>query len=156
LTQTLAVACLGNPILGDDAFGLLVARELEGTAGADVLSLEGGGLDVALRLISYSQVLVIDAIETADGKVGEIVRLTVDELASLKGLEGHALSLAQALEALRLLSGDGPRAVEILACRIRPVEAYSDAVSPAVRAAVRRCAKRARGWVLARAPLRNL
>lgn len=156
MTHKLAVACLGNPILGDDAFGLLVARELEGTAGAEVLSLEGGGLDVALRLIPYSQVLVIDAIETADGKVGEIVSLTVDELASLKGLEGHALSLAQALEALRLLSGDGPRIVEILACRIRPVEAYGEAISPAVRAAVRRCAKRVRCWILDRAPPRNL
>jgi len=155
LTHKLAVACLGNPILGDDAFGLLVAKELEGMAAADVLSLEGGGLDVALKLIPYSQVLVIDAIETADGKVGEIVSLTVDELASLKGLEGHALSLAQALEALRLLSGDGPRTVEILACRIRSVEAYGEAISPAVRSAVRRCAKMARSWVLKRVP-RNL
>lgn len=155
MTHKLAVACLGNPILGDDAFGLLVARELEGTTGADVLSLEGGGLDVALRLVPYSQVLVIDAMETADGRVGEIVPLTVDELASLKGLEGHAVSLAQALEAFRLLSGDGPRTVEILACRIRPVEAYGEAITPAVRAAVRRCAKMARDWVLKRVP-RNI
>jgi hydrogenase maturation protease len=155
LTYKIAVACLGNPILGDDAFGLLVAKELEATTGADVLSLEEGGLDVALKLIPYSHVLVIDAIETTGGKVGEIVKLTVDGFASLKGLEGHALGLSQALEALRLLSGDGPRTVEILACRIRPVEAYGEAISPAVRSAVRRCAKMARSWVLGKSP-RNL
>jgi hydrogenase maturation protease len=156
LAHKLAVACLGNPILGDDAFGLLVARELEGTAGADLLSLEGGGLDDALKLIPYSEVLVIDSVESSGGKVGEIVTLTVDELAALKGLEGHALSLAQALGALQLLSGDGPRAVEILACRIRPVRTYGEAVSPAVRTAARRCAKRAKDWISDRAQARNL
>jgi hydrogenase maturation protease len=156
LTHSIAVACLGNPILGDDAFGLLVAKELEGTAGADVLSLEGGGLDVALKLIPYSDVLVIDALESSTGKVGELVTLGVNELASLKGLEGHALSLAQALEALLLLSGDGPRAVEVLACRIRPVEAYGEAVSPEVRRAARICAKRAKEWVSRRASPRNV
>jgi len=156
LTRKMAVVCLGNPILGDDAFGLLVARELEGTVGADILSLEGGGLDVALKLIPYSQVLVVDAIETVAGKVGEMVELTVEELATSKGLEGHALSLAQALEALQLLSGDALRSVEILACRIRPVETYGEAISPAVRAAVRQCAKRAKAWVLEGAPARNL
>jgi hydrogenase maturation protease len=156
LIPKLAVACLGNPILGDDAFGLLVARELEGVAGADVLTLEGGGLDVALKLVPYSQVLVIDAIETTEGKVGELVELAVDELASMKGLEGHALSLSQALEALKLLAGEGPRTVEILACRIRPVEKYGEAVTPSVRSAVRRCARLAKEWVNRRAPPRNL
>jgi hydrogenase maturation protease len=156
LIPKLAVACLGNPILGDDAFGLLVARELEGVAGADVLSLEGGGLDVALKLIPYSQVLIIDAIETADGKVGELVELAVEELASMKGLEGHALSLSQALEALKPLAGEGPRTVQILACRISPVEEYGEAISPPVRSAVPRCARMAKKWVLDRAPPRNL
>jgi len=142
-----AIACLGNPILGDDAFGLLVAKELEGTAGAEVITMEGGGLDMAIQLIPYSRVLIIDALEATSGDVGELVSLTVEELSSMEGLEGHALSLAQAVEALRLLSGDGPRMVDVLACRIRPVTTYSETISPAVRAAVALCAKRARGWI---------
>jgi hydrogenase maturation protease len=147
LEQKQAIACLGNPILGDDAFGLLVAKELEGTAGAKVITMEGGGLDMAVQLIPYSRVLIIDALETASGEVGELVSLTMEELSSMKGLEGHALSLAQAVEALRLLSGDSPRTVDVLACRIRPVTTYGETISPAVCAAVAPCAKRARGWI---------
>ena len=141
------MACLGNPILGNDAFGILVAKELAGLQGADLLSLEGGGLDVASRLIPYSRVLVIDALETSEGKVGEIVWLSAQEFASMKGLGGHAMSLAQALEALRLLSREGPRMVEILVCRIRPAETYGEEVAPDVLKAVKLCAGMAREWV---------
>jgi hydrogenase maturation protease len=147
LPHELAVACLGNPILGDDAFGLLVARQLEGLEGADLLQLQEGGLDIAIKLAPYTRVLVVDALETTKGSVGEVLRLSVRKLASIRGLGGHTMSLAQGLEALRLVSGKGPRTVEILVCRIRPVEAYSDKVSPAVRKAAKLCAKAARDWV---------
>jgi hydrogenase maturation protease len=147
LPHELAVACLGNPILGDDAFGLLVAKELEGMEGVDLLPLQVGGLDIAIKLAPYRRVLVVDALETTQGKVGEVVRLSVRKLTSIRGLGGHAMSLAQGLEALRLVSGKGPRKVEILVCRIRPVEAYSDKISPAVRKAAKLCARIARGWV---------
>lgn len=149
MLHELAVACLGNPILGDDAFGLLVAEELEGLEGADILSLEEGGLDIAIRLAPYSRVLVIDALETSKGRVGEIMKLSVQRLASARGLGGHAMSLAQALEALRLVSGKGPQTIEVLVCRIRPVEAYGEKVNRAVRNAVKLCATMARDWVSA-------
>jgi hydrogenase maturation protease len=147
LPHELAVACLGNQILGDDAFGLLVAKELEGLEGADLLTLQEGGLDIAIKLAPYTRVLVVDALETTRGKVGEVLRLSVRKLASIRGLGGHAMSLAQGLEALRLVSGKGPRSVEILVCRIMPVEAYSDKTSPAVRKAAQLCTRIARDWV---------
>jgi hydrogenase maturation protease len=146
LPQKLAIACLGNPLLGDDAFGHLVAKKLRIISGADLLVLDGGALDVAMQLLPYSHVLVVDALEASEGRVGEIIELTVDELSSTKGPGGHALSLAQALEALRLLSGEGPRSVEILACRIRPVEAYGQKVSPEVAKAAKAAAKMALRW----------
>jgi len=147
LPHELAVACLGNLILGDDAFGLLVAKELEGLEGADLLSLQEGGLDVAIKLAPYARVLVVDALETTRGSVGEVQKLSVRKLASIRGLDGHALSLAQGLEALRLVSDRGPRTIEILVCRIRPVEAYSDRISPAVKKAAKLCTRIARDWV---------
>ena len=147
MPHELAVACLGNPILGDDAFGILVAKELEGLEGADLLPLQEGGLDIAIKLAPYTHVLVVDALETTRGSVGEVLRLSVRKLASIRGLGGHALSLAQGLEALRLVSGKGPRSVEILVCRIRPVEAYSDRVSPTVKKAAKLCTRIARDWV---------
>ncbi|HVP24175.1 MAG TPA: hydrogenase maturation protease [Conexivisphaerales archaeon] len=146
MPQRRAVACLGNPIMGDDAFGILVARELEGLRGADLLTLEGGGLDVSIKLVPYSEVLLIDALETPNGKVGEVLRLSVERLAGMPGLSGHGLGLAQALEAVGLLTGGAPREVEILACRIRPVDEYREGVSPEVARAARRCASLAREW----------
>ncbi len=133
--------------MGDDAFGVLVAKELEGMAGADLLLLDEGGLDVAVNLISYSNILIIDAIESKDGKVGDIVELSVEALSETKGLSGHAMTLAEALEALSLLSGEAPREVRILACRIRPVETYGESVTPKVAEAAKLCARMAERWV---------
>jgi hydrogenase maturation protease len=155
LSRRLAVVCLGNPIMGDDAFGILVARRLEGLEGADLLVSEGGGMETAEGLLGYKEALLIDSVEVAEGKVGDLILVPLEELSALTGPGGHSLGLPHAFEALKLMSSDVPKKVDVLACLIRPVEAFGDEVSPAVKRAVPRCASLARRWVSARRKSRS-
>lgn len=55
------VVGVGNPILGDDAVGLEVARKLEGKVNADVKTAIAGGLELAEMIAGYNFALIVDA-----------------------------------------------------------------------------------------------
>ncbi|MBU7031952.1 MAG: hydrogenase maturation protease [Theionarchaea archaeon] len=53
---------IGNPILTDDAVGILVARQLHDN-GIDVEELAVGGLSLLDYMVGYDKVIVIDAVK---------------------------------------------------------------------------------------------
>ena len=65
---------LGNPILGDDAVGIFVAREIKRLAGertgVTVKEASVGGFDLLDLLEGYRGAVIIDAIKTAGGRPG--------------------------------------------------------------------------------------
>ncbi len=61
---------LGNPILGDDGVGWVVAREVETCLGAsgqnvEVDCLALGGLSLMERMVGYQRVILIDSLNTS-------------------------------------------------------------------------------------------
>jgi len=65
------VVGLGNPILGDDGIGWRVAdavRAIKPDIEVDCLAL--GGLSLMERLVGYGRVIIIDSIQTRDGRIG--------------------------------------------------------------------------------------
>lgn len=97
---------LGNPFMGDDAVGVLVARQLHVYASAHVSILEGGltGLDLLQDMEGTDTLILIDAVYS-HAKAGTINRFTLpQDLEKIGKLawgtsasSTHAFGLAEAL-----------------------------------------------------------
>jgi hydrogenase maturation protease len=153
---------LGNPILGDDGVGWVVAEQVraalsnrqsspqlpsppgrgaggEGIVEVDCASL--GGLSLMERLTGAERVILIDSIFTGEKAVGTVSQFSLDALPDLTaGHSGsaHDTSLRNALNVGRSmhipLPEDGN--VIIVAIEAERVYDFSQELSPAVAGAV--------------------
>jgi hydrogenase maturation protease len=109
MTETMAkikIIGLGNPFMGDDAVGVLVARQLHAYSSAHVSILEGGssGLSLLHDMEETDTLILIDAVH-GHAKTGTIVRFTLpQDLEKIGKLawgtsasSTHAFGLAEAL-----------------------------------------------------------
>ncbi len=97
---------LGNPFMGDDAVGVLVARQLHAYSSAHVSILEGGlaGLNLLQDMEGTDTLILIDAIHS-HAKAGTIVRFTLpqdfEKIGKLawgtSAASTHSFGLAEAL-----------------------------------------------------------
>jgi hydrogenase maturation protease len=71
---------LGNPFMGDDAVGVLVARQLHAHSSAHVSILDGGlaGLNLLHDMEGTDSLILIDAVHS-HAKAGTIVRFTLPQ-----------------------------------------------------------------------------
>ena len=135
---------LGNPILTDDGVGIHVARELATRSlPGNVTCAEAsvGGLRLLEVIAGYERVILVDAIQTADGKPGDILCCVADDLhASLHSGSTHDLSLPGALRLGRGMGMALPdnEAIAIVAIEVEDVLTFSEECTPAVTAAIPR------------------
>lgn len=154
---TTIIVGLGNPILGDDGAGWLVADVVEaaiageGRRGAGVadgrafgrsitvVRLAVGGLTLMERLIGHRRAIVIDAVITGTDAPGSVRRRTLEDLPGREA--GHADSshdatLREALDAGRALGAVLPEELEIVTIEAASVLEISETMTPAVARAV--------------------
>ena len=92
---------LGNPILGDDGVGWVVAEKvqaelinpqsaIENPQSVEVDCASLGGLSLMERLTGSERVILVDAIFTGKQPVGTVSRFLLDELPDLSA--GHSAS----------------------------------------------------------------
>ena len=76
--RKIAVLGIGNPLLGDDGFGVAVVNAFKSTLGEppDVELIDGGSLGIYLLpyLEGKTHIIVVDAVDFG-GKPGEIIKL---------------------------------------------------------------------------------
>jgi hydrogenase maturation protease len=143
--QRILVACIGNIFLGDDAFGVEVARRLAGRAlpeGVRVVDFGIRGLDLTYALLDgYEAVLLVDAAPRG-GQPGTLYVLELP--AEVSGeeavplVEGHGLDPTKVL---RLAAAMGGRVGRVLLVGCEPAtstegDEMRDGLSEPVRAAV--------------------
>jgi hydrogenase maturation protease len=140
LRPTLVLA-LGNPLMGDDGFGLAVLSELRRSieAGGPLILMDGGtwGLTLLPAIESTSRLLLIDAINTG-ATPGSCVRLEREELPRYFShkISPHQVDLREVL-ALAELRGTLP--AETVAIGVQPESVtFRMALSPVVQASVPR------------------
>ena len=137
--RTLVVG-LGNPILGDDGVGWQVAevvRDRRPDLEIDCLAL--GGLSLMERLIGYERVIIIDAIQTRDGRIGDVTTMELSDLPDLSAghtTAVHDTSLQTALNLGRQMGALLPGRVQIVAVEAERIYDFSEELTPAVAAAV--------------------
>ncbi len=154
---------LGNPILGDDGVGWVVAEEVRqklnrpspdpasppephppgeastGDVEVDFLSL--GGLSLMERLTDAERVILVDSIFTGQKPIGTVSQFTLEDLPDLTAghsTSAHDTSLRNALKVGRSMQINLPedRNVIIVAIEAKSVYDFSQELSPAVAGAV--------------------
>jgi hydrogenase maturation protease len=139
--KTLIVG-LGNPILGDDGVGWVVAEDvrkhLPPDLPVDVDCLSLGGISLMERLIGYQRAILIDAF-ISDQEDGSIIVSTLDKLPNYSAFHltsAHDMSLQNAMEMGRQLGASLPESVIVVGVSASHVYDFSEELSPPVRDAI--------------------
>jgi hydrogenase maturation protease len=140
---------LGNPILTDDGVGIHVVRVVQSRISGSQVPISNlelffveasvGGLRLLDVLAGYERVIIVDAIQTHDGRPGDVHRLHADDLrASLHSSSTHDLTLSGALALGRHLGMALPEDQDlvILAVEVEDVLTFGEECTPGVRAAI--------------------
>lgn len=137
--KTLVVG-LGNPILGDDGVGWHVAEEVGRLRPyQEVCFLSLGGLSLMERLIGYERVILVDALQSGNGRIGSVVVCGLNELPNLNSghtTAVHDTSLQTALDLGQQMGAKLPDEIIIVGIEAEQVYDFSDALTPKIAEAV--------------------
>lgn len=133
---------LGNPILGDDGAGWVVAEEvkkrLTPDLSVDVDCMCLGGISLMERLIGYEHAILIDAIVCED-ETGSIIVSKLDEVPDYSAFHLtsiHDMSLQNAMKLGRQMGAILPEEVTVVGISARHVYDFSEELSPPVLEAI--------------------
>jgi len=136
---------LGNPILSDDGVGIKVAQEI-GKRPKDpqitVAETSEAGISLLDFVVGYDQVIIIDAIQTKEGKAGQIYRLKPDDFSSAKYFSSpHQINLVTALELGKKINLPMPSKITIFAVEVKDVTNFSEKCTHEVEQAIPKAVK---------------
>ena len=131
---------IGNSILSDDGVGFLVVERLKEALKTrkDIAVKETSvsGLSLLDEITGYERLIIVDAIQTRDGKPGDIYRLSPADFKAGRMAVIHDVGLFSALELARKLDIEVPREVVIFAIEAKDIATFSEKCSPEVEEAV--------------------
>ena len=135
---------LGNPILGDDGFGWVVAEQVGKSIGVqeypvDIECLSLGGLSLMERLVGYDDAILIDAIQLGESPVGTLHAIPLADIPD--NMAGHLSSshdttLKTAIQMGRSLGAHLPECIMIVGVETSNSYDFSEELSAPVKAAV--------------------
>jgi hydrogenase maturation protease len=132
---------LGNPLLRDDAVGLLVAERLQPLL-ADQTDVEvdvdyWGGLRLMERMVGYGRAIVIDAIQSG-AEPGVLHILSPGDLPTQRSSSAHDVNLLTALKLGRQAGAELPADEDITLVAIECVDTinFGEDLTPEVAAAI--------------------
>ncbi len=129
---------LGNDILADDAFGLLVAREASRRYGPalEVVCSSAAGLHLLDDVLGARRLLVVDTIVTGEAEPGAIRVFQDKEVQLARGASPHASGLFDVLAKARSMSLPVPETVTIIAVEAADCTTVGGPMHPAVEGAI--------------------
>jgi len=133
---------IGNSLLGDDGAGVHVAQDLAKKIrdkNVDVKDVSFDGLNLLELIVGYDRLIVIDAIMTEGGEVGEIYRLKPEKMHELAHLAAspHHFNLAGTLElGEKLFPEEMPKEVTVFAVGTQEVAQVTEEVTCKVKEAI--------------------
>lgn len=134
---------LGNSMRGDDSVGLHVARALHNKlddAETTVMETSMDGLTSLELLAGYDRAIIVDAIQTGEGRVGQVYQLEPEAFNTTPYANtSHNLSFVTAIELGRKLGLALPQRIVIFAIEVKNVDSYCEECTPEVKAAIPDC-----------------
>ena len=137
-TDVVRLLGLGNEILADDAFGILVAQEVERRfpGRIEVAHSSAAGFDLMDHLLGASRLLVVDTIVTGQAKPGAISVFTADQIQPAPGGSPHFLGLFEVLAVGRKLHLDVPKETIVIAVEASDCTTVGGPIHPDVQSAI--------------------
>ncbi len=134
----LRLLALGNDILADDAFGLLVAREIRERLGGevDVVCSSAAGFALMDDLLGVSRLLVVDTVLTGQAKPGTIHVLGSNDVLPSSGGSPHYVGLFDVLAVASELGLPVPKQVTVIVVEAADCTTVGGAMTPDVEAAI--------------------
>jgi hydrogenase maturation protease len=142
---------LGNDILCDDGVGIHIATQIKEVLESrsairnqeiEVKTTTLAGFNLLDLLTGYDRVILIDAIKTNVGKVGEIYQLTPDSFKTTPRLFSmHDIDFPTALALAKRLNIPMPTEIKIFAVQVQDTETLSETCTPEVTAVIPKVAE---------------
>ncbi|MDR3573833.1 MAG: hydrogenase maturation protease [Anaerolineaceae bacterium] len=146
--QKTLVIGLGNPLLGDDGVGWVIAERLREVQllplDVEIDTLALGGIGLMERLVGYQRAVIIDALKTGHFPNGSVHSFRLDDLENQFAghlASAHETNLQTALEMGRELGADLPSEVLVVAIESPYIYDFSEQLSPEVASAVEKAAQ---------------
>ena len=137
-TQRTVILGLGNPLMSDDAVGILVARALHARLADPYVELREaavGGIELMEMLVGYDRAVIVDAVQTDGGKPGDWYRLDApQEIDGALPQSSHRFGVFEGLELGRRLGLDMPAEIRIYAVEAPEPFTFGEGLSPALAA----------------------
>lgn len=101
----------------------------------EIRELSTAGLDLIEAISGYDKAILIDAIRTPKGMPGQVYHLSLQDFRYSSNLSStHAFHIKEALElGRRLMNGEMPDKVEILAVETPHFDEFSEDLSPELK-----------------------
>jgi hydrogenase maturation protease len=143
---------LGNEILADDAFGILVAREVERLIPrqVEVVCSSAAGFNLMDDMLGASRLIVVDTIVTGSARPGTIHVFRADQIPKAPGVAPHFLGLFEVLAVGRQLHLDLPEEITVVAVEASDCATIGGVMHPEVRSAVNTVVNLVRQFVAVR------
>lgn len=138
MKKTIVVG-LGNPLLKDDGVGNKVADIIKKKVGPeiDVVEASLAGFKLIDILTGYDYAILVDAVQTKGGKVGDIYELNKDSLEFSQRLASvHDINLYTAFELGKKLGVKLPEELDIYAIEVEDVLNFGEYLTPEVEKVV--------------------
>jgi len=133
---------LGNTILRDDGVGIKVVRELkermqEHHSGIEFKEGSVGGLSILDEIEGFDRLVLVDSIKTADGKPGEVYRLSPEDFNTPAHLvNAHGVDFVTAVKLGRKLGYKMPEIIDIYAVQVEDNVTFSKECTSDVQASI--------------------
>jgi hydrogenase maturation protease len=131
---------IGSLLRGDDAVGIRVAEAIEREAlppDVKVVTTTAAGLALLDLLTGFDRAFIVDAIQTRQGRPGDVYRLGLDDLpAPLHSFTVHDVSLKSALDIGQKMGLPLPDEIIIFAIEVADVTPLREGCTPEVEGAV--------------------
>jgi hydrogenase maturation protease len=113
---------VGNPLMGDDAAGILVLKMLRERGlprGIDIVDAATGGMTLLHLLAKYDSIVIVDTVDMGL-QPGEVRTFSPDDAISIKGERKFSLHEADVFEMIILARQLGQCPDKIIICAIQP------------------------------------
>jgi hydrogenase maturation protease len=140
------VLALGNDIMGDDAAGLVAARELKEEFGGviDIFEVASAGFGLIDILEGYKKVLIVDSIPAAQGSEGNILELSEEDFPKQVAWSPHYVGLPEIIAVAKKLDMEFPDEIKILVLEIADLGTIHEGLSPEITGRIPQFVERAR------------